>query len=574
MKSLKFNRSILSVSIAVAITGCASVNVDEVRKKAEKDFDDINNTYKQGQKFAPETSSISYMDGFYIAEKPYKMEDREILPSFFHEEVSYSKQEPTSFQRLTSLISERIGIRISYSDDASEYLDNWVSEASGDAEEEVSTFPSESALDPMSTTLIPELPGESGGSEPESEAPNSVLDLMGNDYGNLPGSGVLFTIEHSGTLSELMDNLTGRVGLYWKWQDNEINIFRTENKNIPVDIDAIAQKFSSTMTSSSEFVQGNASGGSGSSGNGMKTEFSIEGGKPYDRLLSVIENTMLSDQGSVEVFEDFKIVSITDIPPNVKRATEFLEEINDIATRQVAVKVDVITVTSRNKSSAGFDWDAFYDGISGLNAEFTGSIFEGAGNLQVGIIDSESAFNGTTGFVKAIAQYADVSTHYSGFAQTTNGKMVPITDNIKEDYLKKISVEKGGEDEGDTVTTEIGEAKTGIDMTIIPHITSKDEVSLNIKYDLNELISMKSESAGDSTVMLPTSSIKGSYIKTIIESGKTYMVAGTSNKKSQSDTSSIAGDDSPFSWIFGGRKESTDQEEYSILMITPYIMNN
>lgn len=566
MKPHYFRTTLLSASIALALTGCASVSVDEVKKESRSDFKKVSQTYKQGQKIAPKTSAISYMDGFYVSEKPYKMADREILPSFFHEDVTYSRQEPTSFQHLTSLVSQKIGIRISYSDDANQYLENWLSssDSSGD-EDEINPFASDGA----------EMGGGAPSDQDGNDVPGSVSELMNGDYGNLPGAGVTFTIEHNGTLSELLDNLTGRVGLYWKWQDNEIIVFRTENKNITVDIDAIAQSFESIIKTDSTFVSSSADGGGGSgTQRGTSASFSQTGSDPYQRLKELIQNTILSEQGSVEIFEDFSIVSIKDIPPNIKRAQTFLEDINDIATRQIAVKVDVITVTSRNDASAGFDWDAMYNGISGVSAGFTGNIFEGNGNLQIGIIDTESAFNGTSGFIRALDQYADVSSHYSGFAQTTNGKMVPITDNIKEDYLRKISIEKGEDGAGDTVTTEIGEAKTGIDMMVIPQITSKDEISLNIKYDLNELISMKTNSVSGNTVSLPTSSVKGSYIKAIIRSGKTYMVSGTSNKKTKVDSSSIAGDDSSFAWIFGGKKEAVRQEEYSVLLITPYILGD
>ena len=566
MNRSTFTKSLLAVSVMAALSGCASVTVDEVKKKSEKEFDRIERTYKQGNKIAPKASSISYMDGFYIAEKPYKMADREVLPSFFNEEVSFSSQDPTSFQRLTSLVSEKIGIRISYTDDATQYLENWMTEGSGGEEEgEVAPLGGDSA--------IPNLPSNPPAEDDPMAAGESVTSISNQPYGNLPGSTVTFTLEHDGTLAELMDNLTGRVGLFWKWKDNEIVIFMTESKNITVDIDAISQSFTASIKSQTSFV-GDSGSGSGGAGQGMESTFDIEGKPKLERLQEVIESTILTENGSIEIFEDFGIVSIRDLPPNVKKAEEFLEEINNIATRQIVVKVDVVTVTKRSDAAAGFDWDAVYNGISGMSAGFTANLFEGDGNLQIGVIDTDSAFSGTSGFIRALDQYADVSSHYSGFAHTTNGTMAPITDSIKEDYIKSITIEKGEEGESDSMSTEIGEAKTGIDMMVIPRISSKDEVSLNVKYDLNELISMKTTTAGDNTISLPTSSIKGSYIRAVIESGKTYMVAGTSSKKTKVDTASVLGDDSAFSWLFGGKKEAISQDEYSILMITPYIMGD
>lgn len=559
----KLKISLLSASVMLALSGCAAVTVDEVKKESEAEFKRINQAYEQGRKIAPKMSSISYMDGFYVSEKPYKMADREVLPSFFNEDVSFSSQDPTSFQRLTALVSERIGVRISYSDDANQYLDNWMSEGdSGGDEATVTPFESDGMAGGGS--------GEgSGGSE--GGVPGSITELMQGDYGNLPGAAVTFTLEHNGTLSELLDSLTGRVGLYWKWQDNEVVIFRTESKNITVDVDAISQSFSATIKSESAFVSGE---GEEAAGQGMESAYNIAKTDPLDSLKTVIQNTILSDQGSVEIFPDFSIVSVKDIPPNIKKAQRFLEDISNTATRQVFIKVDVVTVTDRNDAQAGFDWEAIYNGISGLSAGFSADMFEGDGNIQIGIIDTESAFNGTSGFIRALDQYADVSSHYSGFAQTTNGRLVPITDNVKEDYIRKITVEEGEDGESDKVNTEIGEAKTGIDMMVVPLITSKDKIALNIKYDLNELISMKTSSTLGTTISLPTSAVKGSYIKTIIESGKTYMVAGTSSKKTKVDTASVAGDDSAFAWILGGKKEAVRQEEYSILLITPYILGD
>lgn len=567
MNKNKFSKSILSAAItATLLSGCSTVNFEETKEKSESKFDEIKSTYEQGRKMAPKTSSISYMDGFYVSEKPFKLADREILPSFFNEQLTFSSSEPTSFQRLSSLISSKIGIRISITADASDYLEAWATQTESESSE------SDVELQSLDATAMPG--GESDSDE--NSLPQSLTDMLDNPYGNLPGSKVSFTMNHNGTLSELLDNLTGKVGLFWRWNNNEIEVFRNETKHINIDIDAMAQQFTASIKSQTAFVSGNASGGGSSGGGqGMATELSYAPGEALDRLREVIKTSMISNTGSVDILEEFGVVTVTDVPPKVKKITEFLEDMNDMATRQIAVKVDVITVTAKNDASAGFDWDAIYNGISGLSAGFTGNVFEGAGNLQIGIIDTGSAFNGTEGFVQALGQFADVTSHYSGFTQTTNGSISPITDTIKQDYIKSVTTDSGdGEDSEPSVSIEIGEAKTGIDMTVLPQITSKDKVSLSIKYDLTELLDMQNIVTGDNTINLPTSSIKGSYIKAIIGSGKSYMVSGLSNKRSKADQASILGDDSPFSWILGGRKDSSTNEEYSVLLITPYVLQD
>lgn len=575
MNNNNFKKKLISASIAsalLALSGCSTVNFEEARAETESEFDKIKSSYEQGRKMATKTSSVSYMDGFYVSEKPFKLADREILPSFFNEKVVFSSPEPTSFQRLTSLISENIGIRIAITNDASDYLENWAS----NREES-----SEDGLNSLDATSASPFGGGSEESEDSEEAlPVSLTNMLSNPYGNLSGSNVTFTMNHSGTLSELLDNLTGRVGLFWRWNNNEIEVFRLETKNINIDMDAMAQTFEASIKSQSSFVSGNAEGGGGSgqSGQGMSTTLSYNPGAALTRLKEVIETSMLSADGAVDILEEFGVVTITDVPPKVKKVSEFLEEMNDMATRQIAVKVDVITVTQKDDASAGFDWDAVYNGISGLNASFTGNILEGAGNIQFGVIDTNSAFNGTEGFIDLLGEFADVTAHYSGFVQTTNGSIAPITDTVKQDYIKSISTESGGDDEeggGDSSTTiKIGEAKTGIDMTVLPQITSKNKVSLSVKYDLSELLDMRDVVTGENLVNLPTSSVKGSYIKAIIDSGKSYMIAGLSNKKAKADQSSIIGDDSPFSWLLGGKKVSNMSEEYSILLITPYVLQD
>lgn len=569
MNNKKITKSLLSVAISsILISGCSTVVFEEVKEQSEEQFNEVKATYEQGRKMAPKTSSISYMDGFYVAEKPFKLADREILPSFFNEQITFSPPEPTSFQRLTSLISSKIGIRIAITEDAVTYMDAWSTERSAEVGEEgISSIDADDAINPL---------GGSGGSD-DGSLPTSLTDMLGNPYGALPGSEVTFTMNHDGTLSELFDNLTGKVGLFWRWNNNEVEIFRYETANINIDIDAMSQTFDASMKSQTAFVTGSASG-SGSSGaaQGMATTLNYNPGSAITRLQEVIKDSMLSEGGSVEILEEFGVVSITDVPPKVKKVSEFLEEMNDIATRQIAVKVDVITVTSKNDASVGFDWDAVYNGVSGLSAGFTGNVFEGSGNIQLGIIDTGSAFNGTEGFIEALGQFADVTSHYSGFTQTTNGTLAPITDTVKRDYVKSVSSENSGDDEDaeSSVSIQIGEAKTGIDMTVLPQITSKDKVSISIKYDLTELLDMESIVTGDNSINLPTSSIKGSYIKAIIGSGKSYMVSGLSNKRRKADQSSIAGDDSVWAWMFGGKKESSVNEEYSVLLITPYVLED
>jgi type IVB pilus formation R64 PilN family outer membrane protein len=538
-----------ALATALLASGCASVNVDSVRKEQAEVSRDASRILDQGMKMAADDSAISVSDGYYIAERHILLNERDLLPPMFYAETSFSQQDPVSLEELFSLVSGEFSVRVEFTDEASKYLES-LGEDPAVTEGDISI--DDALIDPQVTTIS-----------------DLISDPLSGVSKGLPGAGTYFVLSHDGNLIELLDKITGKVGLYWGYKNNQVSVFRTKSENFKADISAINETFQSTFSSGAgEENSENQSSVSYNYDDGEMISSTGTGGTFIEAIKS-----MLSEAGTVQAIPGLNIIMVRDVPPNVKMAGEFIEKVNADATTQIAIRVDIITVADQDSNNFGFDWGAFFNGSSNYGFEFTSSMLNSAtSNMKIGFINPTGNFSGSEAFINALRERGVVTTHYRSFAQTSNGVSTPILDEETKDYVASLTTETT--DVGVSTQTDIQTAVTGLDMSILPKMTSKNKISMNIRLSLNELEDLEERNFDGNQVQLPRKSSKSSFFSPVLTPGKTYMIGGFSSERHDSTNASITGDEGPFSWLLGGRKESSVKKEQTVILVTPHIIEN
>lgn len=538
-----------AIGAALVASGCASVNVDNVRQEQNEVSEKADKIFTQGMKMVADDSSISVSPGYYIAEKRIKLSQRDLLPEMFYEETSFAQQDPVSLEELFSLVSKEFGVRVEFTDEAARFLENL-----GENEvEEAAEFSVDDALKDPDQSIIADL----------------AYSPASNVSHGLPGAGTFFVMNHEGSLIELLDKITGKVGLYWEFDNNQVSIFRTKSEHFKADISAINEAFSSTFSSGA---------GEENSDNSTSVTYKYDDGEMISSDGSsgtFIESikSMLSENGTVQAIPGLNTIVVRDVPPLVKKAGEFIEKVNADATTQIAIRVDVITIVDQDANNFGFDWAALFSGSSEYGFEFSSSMLNSAtSNLTLGFINPTGNFSGSEAFVNALRERGVVTTHYRKFAQTSNGVSTPILDEETRDYVASLTTEST--DVGVSTQTDIETAVSGLDMSILPKMTSKNKVSMNIRLSLNELEDLEERNFDGNQVQLPRKSSRSSFFSPVLTPGKTYMIGGLSSDRLDSTNASITGHEGPLSWLFGGRKESTVKREQTVILVTPHIVKN
>lgn len=533
-----------SIAAATLASGCSTINVESTKKDQMKKLDKAERVIETGMKVRNSDSSIRVSDGYYIAEKPIRLDERDLLPEFFYQKMAFNQKEPVALQELISTISDQYGVRIEFTADAAEYMDTYAE----DSETEEDDVTAEDAMQDTELAILEDLISSA---------------TTGDETAGLPGGGIKFSIKHYGTLSDLLDRVTGRLGLYWEWNNNQISIFRTKTVTIKADINAIEESFSADFSSSS-----------GSQGTQSSSSLSV--GYNENQMGSFQEaiQSFLTKDGVVNIMSGLNMIVIKDIPTKVKEVQDFIEQVNTEATTQIAVRLDIITITENDNNDFGLGWDAIFNGSSKYGFEFASQLTNAATpNLKLGFISPTSNLSGSEAFINALREKGMVTKHYTNFGQTSNGRSMPMIDENTRDYISSLSTEVT--DSGTLSTdTQVDTAVTGIDINVLPKLTSRNKISMDIKFSVSELVDLEERNFDGNQLQLPKNSNRSTTLSPVLQPGKTYMIGGTINEEEMTGNASITGGEGTFDWMFGGRKESSNKRTQTILLVTPYVLSN
>lgn len=532
------------ISSAVLASGCSTVNIDRVKESQEEHVEKANRLIETGMKVRDSESSISVSQGYYIAEKPIRLDQRDLLPDFFDNKKFFRQQEPVALQELLTSISDDFNIRIEFTDDAAHYMESFVETEEED--EEVIT--ADDAVEDTESALMDDLF-------------NSVIS-SGETEG-LPGGGIKFSIQHKGSLAELLDRVTGRVGLYWEWDNNQVSIFRTKTEVLKADVNAIRETFSADFASSSGSNDINSS-------SSLRINYEEDQMSSFEGALEAF----LTDEGEVKVMSALNMIVVKDIPSKVKEVIDFVEQVNTDATTQIAVQLDIITVTENETNDYGVDWDGIFNGSSKYGFEFSSHLSNATtSNFKLGFIDPTGNFSGSEALINALRENGLITRHFSDFGHTSNGRSLPLIDEKTEDYIASLSTTVNDDGTVSTDTT-ISTAVTGFDLNVVPKITSRNKISMDIKFTISELVELEEKNFGGDQVQLPKNTSKSSSYSPVLEPGRTYMIGGIINEEKKTGNASITGGEGTFDWLFGGRKDSSTSRTQTVILVTPYVVRN
>ncbi|MGD1524389.1 hypothetical protein [Vibrio owensii] len=544
MKNNKKNAITVGIVLAsTAMGGCATQQIDNSKEIARDKLEEVKLLKKQAETVTRTSSAVDVVDEFYIVAKPYDMSERERLPEFFQERVIFTQLNPVTVQELTGLIAQKVNTRIEFTADAMDFLGqaefSGAAKGSGDEESEES---------------------ESGEADVSTE-----VDFGGT---KVHASQQEFSVKYNGTLEGLLDHVTNKVGLYWKWEDQNVVVFRKELKHYVFDGVNSKTDFRSEVSAGGS--AGDSAGGERSTSH--STTYETNFNSVYDELDKTL-GTIVSASGEYSVSTNTGTITVYDTPLVQKRVDKFVQKMNAIMNKRVMIKTQVLEVRADDTGDYGIDWNAVYSGSSrlGFDLKSLASTGDVSGNLNFSLIDGGSNWNGSKAAISALNEVADTSLVTSSTSMTRNGQPVPVQIVDSKGYLKKLEKTEGEDGEGDSFTMETALIESGFSMSILPRITSDGKVAMQMAVDLSELNGFDKFEFSDNVAMTPDVSRKNFTQNVSVKSGQTLMLSGFERTVDESTVKSMAGESS---WLAGGSKEGGQRKVMTIIMMTPYVMSN
>lgn len=535
-----FKKRTIALSVAsalLAVSGCTTTSINQAEKQVEKDDSKFTERMQQAKRMTRSATSVSVVEGMFVAGKAFRMSDKDTLPRFFKSKVTFNQLEPISFQEIIGNLSGDLNTRVDLSSDAIDYLKGIMGESGEENEDS------------------------------EVESVSQTTDFSGN---GLVGSNVQFSFEYNGTVAGLLDMVTSKANLFWKWDRNHITVYREETKHYIFDGDSSESDFVASMSSSRDAGEDSEGGSDDSSASSHTTTIKRKSGSVYADMDKAL-TAMISRSGRFSISGQQGIITVTDTPAVQGKVEEYIDQINHIVNRRIAVRTEVYEITSDNDGNFGIDWDMVYDGSSNLKLDFNAGLngTGGTPNFEFGIINGGSHFNGTKSFVTALNKVADVSFVTSAQTYTKNGKSVPVQVADEKSYLKSMTIETD-EQGNDKVSLEPGSVLSGYSMSLSPRINSDGDVDIEFAVDMSQVNKINTLSVGDnSMIQLPDRTFKNFLQNVSVDSGATVMISGFERSEYKSSTESIAGEKL---WAAGGKRSGGNKKIKTMILVTPYIM--
>lgn len=555
------------LAMTVGMTGCATQRAvthmnANVATKAEHDFQASRTPIDPNANFQVDK-------GFYADKSPIEVtpvNPRLALPAMFFRPANVSIQNRISLSELASNISAGSGVRVVLSSDVNEA--GAAAPASGGSA--LPTGGNVTATPPG----LPPLPSGATGSAPSAAFPD-VAPSTGTTQG-LVFDGLVFR----GNLSGLLDSMTSKLGLSWRWDGQQVQVFRYETRMFRIAALSGDATMNATLSTKASAAGGGSSGGSGG-GSGGSGGGNVSGSSGQDTTVNTklaiwddVEKAIKANQskgGTYSMVPSAGLVTVHDTPQSLDEIAAQMKEFNRVYAKTVILKVDIYSVENSSGENYGVNWNVFWKnaGKYGLSL---GSGGNAASNSSFTFTRTGGPFDGSNVMGQALSTVGNTSLVTSVEAVTLNGQTVPVNVSREQAYLQTYSTTlNGGVSGASTTTLTPGVVTEGFSMNFTPRILDNNSVLMRYAVDLSTIegITTFTSPDGSSAIQLPTRSVRNFLQNVKIHSGQSLMLTGVQQVQGKDNGSA------PFSakaWFLGGNRNTTALNRTIVIIVTPYII--
>lgn len=341
-------------------------------------------------------------------------------------------------------------------------------------------------------------------------------------------------LDHSGSLELLLDAVASYYGLFWKYDDGQIQFFRTETRSYSL---------LASMSTIEKIVElsSKAEGSSGSSDSEGSSSTSTEQTVKMSSMFAAWEEAvnsikeMLSDDGKIAANKASGEIIVTDAPGIIRRVDRYMAKLNDKHSRQVAMNIKIISYMASDTRNRGIEADLAFTDSSGFGFNISGGTIgngaDGTGSLTAAILESDATnkdmqrFFGSQLLINALRDRGKVSVVDQGSGIVQNNMPINIKRQNHQSYLKSVSSTTN--DAGTTTSTlEDGSIATGFSLQATPHIQPDNRIVLEYSLMLSELNLITEFETGDQKIQLPDTTSRIFTSDILCRPGQTIVLAG------------------------------------------------
>lgn len=416
----------------------------------------------------------------------------------------------------------------------------------------------------LTVRYAPELENDTRTSISTADGNQPDIDSLGQQWTD----STKMIVNYKGPMSGLLDEVSNRFGIWWKYEKNEIYFYKFITKTFILYTLPTTPEVQASITNS---------GGEGEDTVTAQNTYSSEG--VWQEVNATLE-TMKTSDGSISMNPGSGTINVTDTPTVIKRIGKYITEMNARMSKQVAISVKVLQVDVTNNDGFNFDLGATIAASNHLKTTSwsqSGTIENATSTLGMGILKGKVSIDAT---LTGLSREGNAQIITSGSVTTMNNKAAPIKVMRKQSYIKEQTVENTGNDNDSTeISVETEEINTGFMMAVLPRVLDHGRLMLYFNLTLSNLVSLEKiplgngtiEDSKDGFIQNPITEARGFTQELAMRSGETLVLAGYEQIKDETDK---VGTGTPDNMLLGGSSSAERSRSLLIIMLTPVVMES
>ena len=401
-------------------------------------------------------------------------------------------------------------------------------------------------------------------------------------------------VNYSGKLSGLLNYLSNRYGVWWRYKNGVITFFTKETRVFTIY--ALP-----TETKMSADLKGTSMGSSSSSSAGGNTSSSLSTSANlalWDSIEKGVEQ-VVGQQGSLSFSRVAGTVTVTASPFVMQKVASYIANWNEKLSRQVAITVKVLQVSLDNSDNYGLDLSAVFNSnniaTSYVSPFLIDTTTQGAGLLSMTLLRPSSRWKDSKSVIAAFSSQGKTSLVTSSSVTTLNNKVAPVQITTAQNYVKEVNVTNynNSSSNDSEVDMETDTLNYGFTMEILPRILDHGRLIMLFSMTLSDLLDLETFSSGSrnknsssgssgdntdnnsdgdtTTVQLPKMQSRGFMQEIAMKSGSTLVLTGFEQISNNINSTGVG---KAKMGLLGGSSYNQNKRDVMVILVTPEVLES
>lgn len=369
-------------------------------------------------------------------------------------------------------------------------------------------------------------------------------------------------------LSKVLDALSRRLGIYWRYHNEAIEFFRTQTRIYDVKV--------LTLTAQTDAHLGRSPGNkAGGFDHASRTSLSSTQQHSIEAIRARLEPFLT--RAAIVAAQPGALTSIvvTDTPEALNAIAQYLAQENRIMSRRVRLLFEEITLATKENLELGLNWETVLNQGALAASLASPAIGVGVDAARINLTGSHGAVQGSQAVLKALSQYGTVLRHTSVPVMTLNRR--PVTHAVRTTFTYidqiKTALEPGSTKHANSSLASSSvsqkEETVGTFLTLVPDAQEDGQILLSIAYDNTVAQPLKSITFGDQGQRVQIQQItidgNGSVQQVALKPGQPMLISGFERKQDEVGKARLAPD---LPLALGGSDQSGQSRLATLIMIT------